>query len=299
MKSFWIYAGAVLTLLVLGIIETGTNFPAFMVVSLLATLFSLGFLAYHFPRIRWPIVFICVILILGSGLWEYLDLWELPLEVRVDNSVTVVQPPNSQESPEFSDWFKKKVQIGPGQGAQRAFLASWLASVLSYWVLHLATLALIRLKIPALRRIQIPLELIFPIFWVLASVYLISTPVNSREMDQATANALNSMWWLGFTNHLWWMLILSGLSWVIAFVRNGGYASKVYPVSVVIVSFTWLLSPLVNAVFDPTLISWTICSGMLSSTSLTNALCQEAYAAGKMTVFAVSMLWGWLISLFP
>lgn len=293
-RSFLWLVLTVIGILVLTIINAA-GFPIFMWLAWVITLGVVLGIAWIAPKLRWPIVIITVVLAIWQGADELAARFQLPEpRVTIDNSVDLYPMP-SESSPEFPAWLHEKEAIDKGEGAQKVLKVAWLASAGAFWGFFV--LAWLFARIPVLRRVKIPINIVFLLVWIGISLWAVSSPIDTREMDEATSSALNLQWWIGFTKNIWWPAAITAISWGIKTMKSGAGASGIYMLGLIATSFTWLALQLVQVTFDPTTISWTLCSNQVLETSMTMSLCQEAFVSGKVAALAVSMVWAWLLSL--
>ena len=241
---------------------------------------------------------LCAMLVVGSG-GPALSriLGRSAVQVNVDNSVDVYPMPDPETEPEgFSLWFKEKTVIEPNEGAEKVGFTAWIASATALWLVTGITWLMAKLKIPWLKPIAIPVQVMFLIIWTILSIYLISSPVNTHDMDATTSRAMSLQWTLGFTRNLWWAWATTAISWVLSKLTPSPYSDKSHGIALFFSGVTWIAFQIFQATVDPTTVAWTMCTRQVFETSLTMALCQEAFVAGKISALAVSMAWAWLIS---
>lgn len=240
------------------------------------------------------IVVSCLILLAGGDAWtRTTGRPALQAEVNIDNSVDIYPMP-SADSPDYPKWFEAKVEVLPGEGAQKTFVTGLYDAIGAFLLVSLIGKLFTMIPIKKLQGIQIPIQLIFLMVWTVISLYLISSPINTREMDEATSAALSNQWLIGFSKNLIWGPIVSLLSGAVSLLRRGARMLGIYAISFAVAALTWLFVPLFATVIDPTMVAWTICANQLLNTGITNSLCQEAYSSGAVAAFACSMVWGWI-----
>lgn len=260
-----------------------------------------GFIVRSFGSIGcvgWGTVIVvsCLILLAGGDAWtRATGKPAIQAEVNIDNSVNVYPMP-PKDSPEFPEWMEEKVEVELGEGAQKTFLTGLGGAIGAFLLVSLIGKLFTMIPIKKLQGIQIPIQVVFLLVWVGISLYLISSPINTREMDEATSAALSNQWWIGFSKNLVWGPIVSILSGAVGLLRRGVQKLGIYAISFAVAALTWLLVPLFTTVVDPTMIAWTVCANQLLDTGITNSLCQEAYTSGAVAALACSMVWGWIHS---
>ncbi len=296
-KSFLITAGIVLSVAAMIILEA-MGYPVFMI---LAVVIILGILlagVFFIPPIRIPLIIVCVIVVVGSSAVVFGDEWKTPLSFEYTQETNLYPPPNPDTNPEaFAQWNRDKTVIDPGEGAQKALAGGWLASAAALWIFSFLAWVFSIIPIPSLKGIQIPIQLIFLVVWIGFSINVVSSPVNQPGMDTQTAEALSLQWTIGFAENIWWPIVITAIGWVISTIRSGGARSGIFIVGIVTTGFTWLAMQLFQVTIDPTVVAWTLCTQQVFDTSISMATCQEAFASGRIAALAVSMAWGWVVSL--
>lgn len=295
-RSFLWLVLTITGVLILIIIDI-SGFPVFIWLAWLLVLGVVVGIAWIAPELRWPIVLIVVVLTVWQGADELAQKFRLPEpRVTIDNSVDLYPMP-PQDSPEFPTWLHEKEAIDTGEGAQKVLGVAWLGSIGAFWGFFILAWIFARVPIPWLRKIQIPMSVVFLLIWAGISIWTVASPINTREMDEATSDALNIQWWLGASKNIWWPAVITIVSWGIKAIKGGATMSGVYVIGLIATSLTWLLMQLVQITFDPTTVSWTLCTNQVLETSMTMSLCQEAFVSGKVAALAVSMAWAWLMSI--
>ena len=291
LKHFLIFGGTIIFMAALFVMnQMGIPILVILVVALILMIILAA--GWVMPRVRVPLIIVGVFFVLGSG-WVILvnDAKHAPAPIQIDNSVNVMPAPT--DNAQVQTWLQDKTQIRPDQGAGKVFATGWGVGFTAFLLVFAIGWVIQQMGF----KFGVPLELLFFVIWVLVSVFLIASPVNKHNYDQATGNALNLQWWLGFAKNIWYPMLISAFSWVIRLMRVGAQKTGIYAVGMVVAAATWIFIEIFTATIDPTRVSWTMCSNALLTTGVTNALCQEANASGAMAAIAVSMAWGWLVSL--
>jgi len=247
-------------------------------------------------------ILICVFIIFGSGASAINRLFAIstPLAtVEIDNSTNfypMPEDPNPAQQ-ETMEWIEGKWVIGVGEGAQKVGLAgiavgfiSFLLMLLSAWIFGLSFMP---------KKIQgwsLPIELVLAVVFIFISIHLISSPINSTEMDTATTIAASAQWWGGFLKNSWWPLLLSAISTIMTWFEKGAEKTRIPAVMTIVSALFFFLMPVVTTVFDPTMISWTACTQQVNTTAMSMSMCQENFASGSLAMLIVSMAWGFIVA---
>lgn len=245
-------------------------------------------------------VYITIILFVGSAGSAVYEIFEVstPLAtVEVDNSTKIYPMPNDPNPAQKAtiDWMEGKWVIQNGQGAQKVFVYSWASSIVSFLLFLMIAWILAEELIPEqIRGISIPIEFILLVVFL----YTFKAMLPSFAADGISKigkDYLLAQWFGGFLQNRWWPMLLTAIMSVWAWIRG---KSVKWPVVATIVSaMTWLFLPLLQTVFNPTIVSWTSCSYMVQSSDITNALCQEAFVSGSTAMLVLSMAWTAFVSL--
>lgn len=220
------------------------------------------------------------------------------IKVEINNSVNLYPMP-PEDDPGFPKWLEKKFLIGPGEGAQRVGIATLKVIITAAFIISWTVWLLEKLRIGGLEKAQGLINPVFLLLWLATAVWGFCSPINTPEMDSKTAEALELQWWLGFFQNLWWPLIIHTLGNVLwglwrALKKGAGFFTRNRQLDILVSAFSLLVLQLITWVFNPTMISWTLCSHQLIRTGATASLCQAAFASGRVTAQALAKVWVWL-----
>lgn len=247
-------------------------------------------------------ILICTLIIFGSGASAVNKLFEtsMPIAtVEIDNSTNFYPMPEypNPAQQETMEWIEGKWVIGVGEGAQKVGLAgigvgfvSFMLVALSAWIFSLSFIP------EKIQGWSMPIELVLAVVFIFISIHLISSPINSTEMDTATTIAASAQWWGGFLKNSWWPLLLSAISTITTWFEKGAEKTRIPAVMTIVSALFFFLMPVVTTVFDPTMISWTACTQQVNATAMSMSMCQENFASGSLAILIVSMAWGFIVA---
>lgn len=294
-STFW---WMFLAVIVIVIVSVANQFiPAFLIIGVIVIIGVLSFIGWFFPMSRTPIIIGVILLVLFSGMNEIAKHFDFAWPFVVDNSTNLYplpEDPNPAQK-ETLDWVEGKWVIGPGEGAQRVFIYSWASAFVSFLMFLLISWIMARNFLPdAIRGASIPIQLILAAVFFGIGFKMIVTPLNTEGMSEAAIEVVKIQWFGGFLKDRWWPMLITAIITVTQWLT--GKASR-WPIAATAMSAaTWILLPLIYSVFDPTMISWTACTVQVHNTEISMSLCQEAYASGSVSMFILSMAWGWIIN---
>lgn len=276
-KSFWLTAGGVIGFATIFILEQ-MGIPAALVLTLGIIYAILMRIAWSFPKSRVVIGVILGILTLGSGWVELKERFQFP-EFSITRITPLVQYDPNGSTDEIKNLNQEKYVPDLQEGAGWVYQTAWVISIIAFFVMIVT-------------KGWIPLQVLFVVGWGVASYFLISSPVNTPEMNPATSSALTTIWWWGASKSLVWMAIGTVIPIVLQLIGSGFQAGAQlirHPLPILIWSaMTWAGVSLAFTIFDPGLITWTGSMVLVHETQLTATLAQEALVSGQVAFFAVN-----------
>lgn len=251
----------------------GELFKWIVVIVILVALIGIGYMW----RKAIPIMIIfAVVLLVGSMTTEFLNKWNLPFWVTINNTTTFVEAPSNIEDPTLRDY----------EVAKMGFEENWFVKTMGgmYGIMAGAYILSLLIQIGASRnKMLFVLEhwsLDAVVFAVGAlSLYWAFKP--NYAPDQATAKAANTAFFIALIGPLLWSLLMQGLSKGISLThQSASQVNNIY--------FTYFISmatyPLIAgifSIFNLDLVDAYIMSDKLVNTAITIQRWEEIKILGK------------------
>lgn len=296
-KTYWFFfafGGFVLVALV-----SNLGIPLHMIIVEILIFVGMIPIGKNYPKWRAPIAIFLIIMFVGSAWVEFENRFKLPIPtINIDNSTDLYPMPENPNpaQQETLQWMEGKWVIGPGAGAAK--VAVWTEGAAVIAMLILAFWAFIAPYLPKkIQMITIPIQLVLAIVFGIILTNYIGSPINTDGMDYNTRVAADIVWFGGFLQNKWWPMVISGISALSVALKKGAARAGIPILITVVTACTWLLLPIITTIFNPTMIAWKSCSLFVSTTMLTNALCQEFYASGNAAMLIAVILWGFISAL--
>ncbi|HLD92416.1 MAG TPA: hypothetical protein VI795_03415 [Patescibacteria group bacterium] len=176
-------------------------------------------IAYLAPRLRWPIIFIVIILTIWQGVDLLLAEFDLPIaRLTVVNEVTYVAPPSDIDDPELRQYEEEKMGFDD-QWLSNTVLGTYLLFCFSYALAQLLQIYAYKNNFEVL---YVPVQVII---FVVGAIVLSYVLWPTSYTDPATAEAENRAVFIGAFGPFLWstMIVIIGFA-----MRYTGMVSRLF-----------------------------------------------------------------------